>query len=178
MWLRVATEPMFNTTITTCVVLMLLRWSSSSLRWETSIKHRLQLSDLDMISILLAAACHDYDLDGFNNSYYVNSMTMRSVRYHNEAVQENYHAAEPIMLLVQDKYNNMLENIEYAQIKVFRKCFVGLILANDIYIWKTSSHSRPCVRPVASTSLKITLSCSWTGLMRALSSSLSSRFWT
>ena len=58
-------------------------------------------------------------------------MTICSVRYHNEAVQENYNAAESIMLLVQDKYN-MLKNIEYAQIKMFRKRFVGLILATDM----------------------------------------------
>jgi len=51
-----------------------------------NLKHRLQLSDIDVTSILLAAACHDYDHDGFTNSYHVNSMTMRAVRYHDEGV--------------------------------------------------------------------------------------------
>jgi hypothetical protein len=33
------------------------------------------LDHLDQVAFLIAAACHDYDHDGFNNSYHVNAMT-------------------------------------------------------------------------------------------------------
>jgi len=34
-----------------------------------------QLEHLDQIAILIAAVCHDFDHDGFNNAYHVNAMT-------------------------------------------------------------------------------------------------------
>jgi len=44
------------------------------------------LNYLDLVSAITAAACHDYDHDGFNNSYHVNFMTNRALRYHDKAV--------------------------------------------------------------------------------------------
>lgn len=47
---------------------------------------RLELTDLDFLSMLVAAACHDFDHDGMTNTYHVNSMTNRALRYHDESV--------------------------------------------------------------------------------------------
>lgn len=47
---------------------------------------RLELTDLDFLSMLIAAACHDFDHDGMTNTYHVNSMTNRALRYHDESV--------------------------------------------------------------------------------------------
>jgi len=44
------------------------------------------LNYLDLVSAITAAACHDYEHDGFNNSYHVNFMTDRALRYHDKAV--------------------------------------------------------------------------------------------
>ena len=44
------------------------------------------LNYLDMISALTAAACHDYDHDGFNNAYHVKFMTDRAIRSNDKAV--------------------------------------------------------------------------------------------
>ena len=96
-----------------------------------NLKERIDLSDLDFVAMLMAAACHDYDHDGLNNAYHVNSMTARAIRYHDESVQENFHAAESMTLMLKNQYN-FLENLEYDQIKVFRKRVVGLILATDM----------------------------------------------
>ena len=49
-------------------------------------RERIELTDLDFAAMLIAAACHDYDHDGFTNSYHVNSMTGRAIRYHDESV--------------------------------------------------------------------------------------------
>lgn len=49
-------------------------------------RRRLELTDLDFLSMLIAAACHDYDHDGMTNTYHVNSMTERALRYHDEGV--------------------------------------------------------------------------------------------
>lgn len=89
------------------------------------------LEDIDLVSLLIASACHDYDHDGMNNSYHVNAMSTRAIRYHDEAVQENYHAAESLTVLLNSE-NNFLENHEKEDIKLFRKRMVGFILATDM----------------------------------------------
>jgi len=58
-------------------------------------------------------------------------MSKRAIRYHDEAVQENYHAAESLTVLL-DPENNFLENHEKDDIKMFRKRMVGFILATDM----------------------------------------------
>jgi hypothetical protein len=50
----------------------------------------------------MAATCHDFGHDGFNNGYHVNAITDRAIRYSDQSVQENYHAAESYMILNQD----------------------------------------------------------------------------
>lgn len=58
-------------------------------------------------------------------------MTDRAVRYHDKAVQENWHAAESLMLMGQDK-NNWAEAYSIQEKKVLRKRIVGMILATDM----------------------------------------------
>ena len=58
------------------------------------------LTYLDMLSAITAAACHDYDHDGFNNSYHVKFMTDRAIRSNDKAVQESWHTAESMKILL------------------------------------------------------------------------------
>lgn len=45
-----------------------------------------ELNHIDVVSLMIAAACHDYNHDGFNNAYHVNAMTTRSIRYNDISV--------------------------------------------------------------------------------------------
>lgn len=60
-------------------------------------------------------------------------MSQRALRYHDESVQENYHAAESISLLLSPK-NNFLENVTKDELKMFRKRMTGMILATDMAV--------------------------------------------
>lgn len=86
---------------------------------------------LDQLSLVISALCHDFDHDGLNNSYHVNAMSTRAIRYHDQAVQENYHTAESLSILLSPNCN-FLENQSQDEIKRFRKRMVGLILATDM----------------------------------------------
>jgi len=44
------------------------------------------LTDLDVFTTLVAAACHDYAHDGFTNPYHVNTISERAIRYSDLAV--------------------------------------------------------------------------------------------
>ena len=90
-----------------------------------------QLNYLDLIAAITAASCHDFDHDGFNNTYHVNFMTDRALRYHDKAVQENWHASESMKLLLLTE-NNFIEAFTEDEKKVLRKRIVGMILATDM----------------------------------------------
>lgn len=40
----------------------------------------MELGHMDVMSLLVAAVCHDFAHDGFNNAYHVNANTNRSIR--------------------------------------------------------------------------------------------------
>lgn len=90
-----------------------------------------QLNKLDVLSTIIAAACHDYDHDGLNNSYHVNAISERAIRYSDRAVQESYHVAESFAILKKPEFNFM-EKYSHDEFKTFRKRMIGMILATDM----------------------------------------------
>ena len=58
-----------------------------------------ELTDLDLISVVSAAVCHDFGHDGFSNAYHVNSISDRAITYSDQSVQENYHVSESFKIL-------------------------------------------------------------------------------
>ena len=58
-------------------------------------------------------------------------MTDRALRYHDKAVQENWHASESIKLIFEPS-NNFVESFSEDEKKVMRKRVVGMILATDM----------------------------------------------
>lgn len=90
-----------------------------------------QLSELDSLSVCISSLCHDYGHDGFTNAYHVNLITERAIRYSDQSVQENYHAAESFAILSSTDYN-FLEDFSRDDLKTFRQRFIGIILATDM----------------------------------------------
>lgn len=86
---------------------------------------------MDLFCAIISAVCHDYDHDGYNNAYHVNTMSARALRYHDESVQENYHAAESISVMLDPKFNFLI-NATKDDVKMFRKRMVGMILSTDM----------------------------------------------
>lgn len=41
----------------------------------------LELDHIDVLSFLIAAVCHDFGHDGYNNGFHVNNMTERAIRF-------------------------------------------------------------------------------------------------
>lgn len=58
-----------------------------------------EANELDLISVVIAAVCHDFKHDGLNNSYHINAISDRAIRFNDQAVQENYHASEAFQIL-------------------------------------------------------------------------------
>lgn len=45
-----------------------------------------ELEHMDIMAFLVAAVCHDFGHDGFNNGYHVNAFTDRAIRYNDISV--------------------------------------------------------------------------------------------
>ena len=69
----------------------------------------LNLSQLDELSFLISAACHDLGHDGFNNSWHINAMTDRAIDSNEGSVQEFYHTAEFFRILADDDVNFLID---------------------------------------------------------------------
>ena len=84
-----------------------------------------------MVSAITAAACHDFEHDGFNNAYHVKFMTDRAIRSNDKAVQESWHAAESMKLLFTAE-NKFIDEITPDELKLVRMRITGMILATDM----------------------------------------------
>lgn len=79
----------------------------------------------------IAAICHDYGHDGFTNSYHINALSERLLRFNEKSVQESYHAAQSFSILNQAE-NNFISTLDRNDFVAFRMRFVGIILATDM----------------------------------------------
>ena len=91
----------------------------------------LHLKDIDKLSVVIAAACHDLGHDGFTNNYHMNAVTLRAIESNDNSVQERYHAQKTFEILSKDTCNfmSMVSRSEFAH---FRKRVISLILATDM----------------------------------------------
>lgn len=89
------------------------------------------LTQHDTLSILVAALCHDFKHDGFNNSYHINAQTSRAIAFNDVSVQENFHISETFKVLYLDE-NNFISHFSVEQKKHFRKRVIESILATDM----------------------------------------------
>jgi hypothetical protein len=90
-----------------------------------------ELNEVDILSFLIAAVCHDLGHDGYTNGYHVNAFTERAIKSNDIAVQESYHVAETFAIIKRDE-TNFLEQLSRDEFRVFRKRVVGCILATDM----------------------------------------------
>lgn len=71
---------------------------------QTRVVTTLEMTELDMLAILIAATCHDLGHDGYTNTYHVNTISRRAIDSNDNASQETYHASELFRILNKDKY--------------------------------------------------------------------------
>lgn len=86
-------------------------------------------TDLEVLTLLLAALSHDLDHDGVNNAYHCNAGSELALTYNDQSVLENHHCHVGFQLL---KKSNLLEPLEAEDQRLMRKIFVQAILGTDM----------------------------------------------
>lgn len=69
--------------------------------WIASAK----MDNIDICSMILAAAIHDYEHPGYNNMYLINTKDTLAIRYNDISVLESHHVASASSLMKLEKYN-------------------------------------------------------------------------
>ena len=90
-----------------------------------------QLTEMDTLVTIISSICHDYNHDGFTNSFHINSMSELAIRYSDQSINENMHSAEAFAILNQKAYN-FLHRFSRDEYRTFRMRFLGIILATDM----------------------------------------------
>ena len=64
-----------------------------------------KVSDEDVFCTLFAAAAHDYNHPGINNSFHVKTQNYLAVLWNDRSVNENCHASSVFELMRLDQFN-------------------------------------------------------------------------
>jgi len=89
------------------------------------------VTDIDIFAALVAAIIHDYEHQGLNNAYHINTQSELAVRYNDKSVLENFHCASAFTIMYDDQHN-ILSGLTEAQKKEVRECVVNMVLATDM----------------------------------------------
>ncbi len=97
------------------------------------------MNELDVIATLIAATCHDFRHNGFNNLYHMNIQSDIAIIYNGRftfnfldvSVLENYHVSETFKTLMK-KDHNIFENLRPEEYRVVRRRMIEGILSTDM----------------------------------------------
>lgn len=100
------------------------------------------LTNLEILTMYIAAAVHDYEHPGTNNIYNINAGTMYAIRYngklhHNllrkldKSVLENHHVSAAFTVM-RDETFNIFKNFTTTDYKIARERIISMVLGTDM----------------------------------------------
>ena len=92
----------------------------------------LQLSDLDIFLLLVAACLHDYGHPGVSNAYLTSTFSSLALQYNDRNVLESYHIASVFLLMQSKPECNLFQHMDAATYRKARKMLIDLVLATDL----------------------------------------------
>ena len=89
------------------------------------------ISEIDKVSLIIAALAHDVGHPGLTNKFLINSRDELSIIYNDISVLENFHCAKTFQLL-ENKELNIFSNFSNKDFTSLRKKMIGEILSTDM----------------------------------------------
>ncbi|XP_066544598.1 high affinity cGMP-specific 3',5'-cyclic phosphodiesterase 9A [Amia ocellicauda] len=97
--------------------------------WLTDLRSK--FDNIDLLTMMTSAVCHDLDHTGYNNAYQINARTELALRYNDISPLENHHCAVAFEILEKTE-NNIFRNLTTEQYKRIREGMIKCILATDM----------------------------------------------
>lgn len=117
-------SPYHNAVHATDVVASVYYWSKSRV-------FQRHARPLDIMLMIVAAACHDVGHPGFTNSFLVSSESELAAVYNNKSVLENFHASTALTFLKQPE-NDILVGVSRQERGEALDSLISMILATDM----------------------------------------------
>ena len=89
------------------------------------------ISELDIVSLIVSTLAHDVGHPGFNNKFLINSKNELSIIYNDLSVLENFHCAKTFKLLENNDVN-IFSNFSNEDFLSLRKKIIREILSTDM----------------------------------------------
>eukprot|EP00742_Colponemidia_sp_Colp-10_P004186 GILJ01004465.1.p1 GENE.GILJ01004465.1~~GILJ01004465.1.p1 ORF type:complete len:593 (-),score=94.86 GILJ01004465.1:225-2003(-) len=122
----ISTNPYHNATHAADVTQAVAYFLMGARLYETA-----KLTDLETMSLVFAAAIHDFQHPGLNNVFHVRAGRPLAILYNDRAVLENHHVAAAFGLL-QNEHCNFLTRLSDEQKRAFRECVIAAVLSTDM----------------------------------------------
>ncbi|KAK9820126.1 hypothetical protein WJX72_006367 [[Myrmecia] bisecta] len=90
-----------------------------------------QLTDLEMLSMIIATSVHDVGHPGVTNEFLINTNSDIAVTYNDNSINENMHAALAFRILRKPE-NNCLAHLPEEQFRFVRRTVVRIVLSTDM----------------------------------------------
>ncbi|XP_061877808.1 dual specificity calcium/calmodulin-dependent 3',5'-cyclic nucleotide phosphodiesterase 1C-like isoform X2 [Entelurus aequoreus] len=90
------------------------------------------LTELEIFSILFAAAIHDYEHTGTTNNFHIQTRSDTAMLYNDRAVLENHHVSAAYRLLQDNDDMNILVHFSTEDWRELRNLVVEMVLATDM----------------------------------------------
>ena len=97
-----------------------------------SLQKLLDFNDLDLISLFISAAIHDFGHPGYTNNFLINTKNELAIKYNDQSVLENYHVSEGFNIVFKKKGCNIFESLSSDDYKICRKRIIQCVLATDM----------------------------------------------
>lgn len=91
----------------------------------------LNLTQLDILAISIAALCHDIGHPGFTNNFHINSISDFALEYNDKSVLENFHISKTFKILLSQN-TLIVEKLDHIQFALLRKRIIEAILSTDM----------------------------------------------
>ena len=89
------------------------------------------LEPLEVVALLFAAVTHDYRHPGVSNAFLMKTRSTLALRYNDDSVLENFHAASAFEVVSTPKYN-IFKHLPKDTFDTLRKTVIRCILATDL----------------------------------------------
>ncbi|XP_041378478.1 high affinity cGMP-specific 3',5'-cyclic phosphodiesterase 9A-like [Gigantopelta aegis] len=89
------------------------------------------LDDIDILTLITSAICHDLDHPGYNNAYQINARTELALRYNDISPLENHHCSVAFEIL-EKQHCNIFRNLKRDEFRRVREGMIRCILATDM----------------------------------------------
>lgn len=89
-----------------------------------------EINEVEYGSILIAAACHDFEHFGYNNNFLIDSRLPWAIEYNDKSPLENHHIASTFSIIQQKEFN-IFQDLNVDEFKDVRKLMIELVLATD-----------------------------------------------